>query len=954
MNIDDPATYDYAGYVMKHYNPTNEKFMKERNGIMFHIEDLLEDNTENANKKQVFQHVMIDKGKDLSEKLDEYILELEKNKGNNKIDVDDIKNKVFGENPGFGMDGYFDPYLNCLYSIYNSTYQGDGDGHKLIVDGKLFAGDFTVENFKEMYRNNNTQNVVLFTINNSFRNKPIIWSQQIFLSEDQYFQYRDEIMNFIKSEAGFKNLTSRKTSIEPYGYVQADVNSQKLPNNIKKALTKEYIGENERSRFDIIYDAENINKDSNSFSKADLKKSLAEDFSTDKDTVNDESFTLRIGFDLNRNNKNDLPANYYLSKNDKLIFKGSDKLAFKEKSKIIGSEYYISNTITDKDDFVQRLTKYLLESAKDDEDFNKLTKKEQDEYIQSQIQEMMSYIDEYHKDDSSNIKKYQDFLNSKKWGNQRLTQYVGNVDTKTEEQDFKVIKKEDPTLATGETKVVKKGVKGKKVTKTTYKVNRTSGELTDPVSEIVEDSKPVDEVILVGTKKVTPATPIEDIATTTKTTKEVIKAEISYEADETLEFEKQNVAIKPINGEKEITTVSQSGKKDVVTEKVIKDKVDGVTKVGNKKVEVETKDGVTTTTTTIYEVEKETGKLVNPKVTTHKTTKIGTLEDIATTTKTTKEVIKAKVEYEADDTLEFEKQNVVTKPVDGEKETTTESQSGKKDVVTEKVIKNKVDGVTKVGNKKVEVETKDGITTTTTTIYEVDKATGKLVNPKVTTHKTTKIGTLEDIATTTKITKEVIKAEISYEADETLEFEKQNVTIKPINGEKEITTVSQSGKKDVVTAKVIKDKVDGVTKVGNKKVEVETKDGVTTTITTIYEVEKGTGKLVNPKVTTHKTTKAGIIEDIAKKTIPATKIEDIAKKTIPATKIEDIAKKTMPATKIEDIAKNTNKNDEKDNSNEPKKDSHLPKAGVNSEILTLAVGALATIGGINLSKKRRK
>ena len=62
----------------------------------------------------------------------------------------------------------------------------------------------------------------------------------------------------------------------------------------------------------------------------------------------------------------------------------------------------------------------------------------------------------------------------------------------------------------------------------------------------------------------------------------------------------------------------------------------------------------------------------------------------------------------------------------------------------------------------------------------------------------------------------------------------------------------------------------------------------------------------------------------------------------------------MPATKIEDIAKNTNKNDEKDNSNEPKKDSHLPKAGVNSEILTLAVGALATIGGINLSKKRRK
>lgn len=183
MNIDDPATYDYAGYVMKHYNPTNEKFMKEQNRSMFFIEDTLKDNTDKKNEKIVLQSTVIEKGKDLSEKLDEYILELEKNKGNNKIDVDDIKNKVFGENPGFGMDGYFDPYLNCLYSIYNSTYQGDGDGHKLILDGKLFAGDFTVENFKEIYKNNGegvTGNGVIFTINNSFRNKPIIWSSQVF------------------------------------------------------------------------------------------------------------------------------------------------------------------------------------------------------------------------------------------------------------------------------------------------------------------------------------------------------------------------------------------------------------------------------------------------------------------------------------------------------------------------------------------------------------------------------------------------------------------------------------------------------------------------------------------------------------------------------------------------------------------------------------------------------
>ena len=40
--------------------------------------------------------------------------------------------------------------------------------------------------------------------------------------------------------------------------------------------------------------------------------------------------------------------------------------------------------------------------------------------------------------------------------------------------------------------------------------------------------------------------------------------------------------------------------------------------------------------------------------------------------------------------------------------------------------------------------------------------------------------------------------------------------------------------------------------------------------------------------------------------------------------------------------------------NETKRTSHLPKAGTSSEILTLAIGALAMVEGINLSKKRRK
>ncbi len=252
MSIDDPSTYDYAGYIIKHYNPTNEKFLQKQNRSMFHIEELLEGNIDNKNEKTILKYTIIEKGKDLSEKLDEYIKELENNKDNNKINFQDIKIKVFGENPGFGIEGNFSSYLSCLYNIYNSTYQGDGDGHKLIIDGKLFASDFSVENFKEIYKNNCTGvtgDGVIFIINNSFKNKPIVWASQVFLSEEQYFQYKDEIIDFIKSEGGFTNLTSRKIDMLPGEYSRIDVNSQKFPNNISKILGKEYIKKKYAVRF---------------------------------------------------------------------------------------------------------------------------------------------------------------------------------------------------------------------------------------------------------------------------------------------------------------------------------------------------------------------------------------------------------------------------------------------------------------------------------------------------------------------------------------------------------------------------------------------------------------------------------------------------------------------------------------------------------------------------------
>ena len=126
-------------------------------------------------------------------------------------------------------------------------------------------------------------------------------------------------------------------------------------------------------------------------------------------------------------------------------------------------------------------------------------------------------------------------------------------------------------------------------------------------------------------------------------------------------------------------------------------------------------------------------------------------------------------------------------------------------------------------------------------------------------------GIIEDIAKTTKVTTETIPGKVNYEADESLNFEEKVVDKAPVDGEKEITTVSEPGKEDVVTEEIIKEAKDGKTRIGNKKVETtQNEDGSTTTTTTIYDVDPETGELTNPTTTT-------------KTTMPATPIEDIAK-----------------------------------------------------------------------------
>ena len=435
-------------------------------------------------------------------------------------------------------------------------------------------------------------------------------------------------------------------------------------------------------------------------------------------------------------------------------------------------------------------------------------------------------------------------------------------ETKIETIKFEKETRNNPKLKKGETKVIQKGVNGTK--EITYKVYFENGKEVkrEKVSEKVT-KEPVKEIVEVGTLETT---------TKNETKIETIKFEKETRNNPKLKKGETKVIQKGVNGTKEITykVYFENGKevkREKVSEKITKEPVKEITEVGTleittkeeKKTETiafeketrETKDleegktrvvqkGVNGIKEITYKVTYENGKEVKREKVSEKITKepvkeiteIGTkkvvpakpIEDIATTTKTTKETIKAKIEYEADDTLEFEKQKEVKKPVDGEKEITTVSQKGKDDIVTEKETKKAVDGLIKIGNKKVETEAKDGVTTTTTTVYEVDKETGKLVNPKVIVKKTAKIGTIEDIAKTTKEVKEVedIKFETITRENKNAPKGEVKVVQKGIKGKKEITykVVYENGKevsREKVSEQVVQDVLNEVIEVGTKE-----------------------------------------------------------------------------------------------------------------------------------------
>ena len=362
----------------------------------------------------------------------------------------------------------------------------------------------------------------------------------------------------------------------------------------------------------------------------------------------------------------------------------------------------------------------------------------------------------------------------------------------------------DGNIAYNTTETQSEGVKGTSTSIDTYEVNSETGLTNTLDHHDMRIKKATNKVVKVGNKQVT----TEDIQPGTV-----------YQSDSTLNYKQEQ------------TTEGTKGKK---------------------------------TTTTIYEVDENNGLTSNvngtPTIETvkakDKVIKVGNLE------KKTSD-IPFKKTYEGNPDLTYQKQETKTAGQNGKEEVTlTYKVDPSTGLTTEVEAKNgsctkPVNEVVQVGNKEV-IQNSDGSTTTKT--YKVNPDDGTLSDPTVVTSRP-----WTDIASGASVS-EVLKAKMTYTADDSLPYGQTQKVSDPKDGEK-ITTPTgkvENGKWVEGEPKVeIKAAVNGVTKVGNKEVKTEDIQPVTKyeadsslaykqeqttegnkgtkTTTTIYKVDENTG-----------------------------------------------------------------------------------------------------------------
>ena len=328
---------------------------------------------------------------------------------------------------------------------------------------------------------------------------------------------------------------------------------------------------------------------------------------------------------------------------------------------------------------------------------------------------------------------------------------------KVEETPFKEETRPNPALPEGERKVVQEGVKGRKVTRTTYTLDTKTGKVT-PKEEVTENSAPKNRIVEVGTKKPDSVTEGELVTV--------------YRPNDKLEAGKQNEVdpgkkSKLVNGKETEAgkpRIIEVGTKPVVVEKEIPFKetvVQNPSKPeGTRTVLKEGKVGKETTTTT-YTLDTKTGK-VTPDTKTTVVKAEERLVEVGTGKNVTGDV---ETQYVPDPELEPGQSKVVQEGTPEVKDVTgkvltpgkpTIIHIGTKPKVVEEELPFKEETRENKdlpkGERKVVQEGKVGKKVTTTT-YTLDTKTGKVtsedkVEETAAVNKIIEVGTKEEVKAT--------------------------------------------------------------------------------------------------------------------------------------------------------------------------------------------------------------
>ena len=430
-----------------------------------------------------------------------------------------------------------------------------------------------------------------------------------------------------------------------------------------------------------------------------------------------------------------------------------------------------------------------------------------------------------------------------------VTQIVekGTTQTSTNDVPYETVYIENPNLPQGTQNELQAGVTGQTTTTVTYTLNPQTGALENPTEVTTTDIAKQDRIIEVGS------------GTTTSTTTP-IAPQTSYEAnpDVSQPIGTQTVITEGQPGES--TTTKEPGQEAVteVTTPAVNEVI-GVNNVEettetipydtivryNTNLPVGTTDHVaqvgqngTTTTTTTYEVDTQTGTLINPTTTTETTNPVQRIVEYGPA--------EGQVVYQPDPTLPAGE----TRTVEGQPGDPNDPDNPPTNTVV--YVGNVATDSTSVpydtqyissdepiGYESVVTPGQNGTTTTTTT-YEVDPTTGALINPTTTTDTTAPTPQIVAKGTTQTTTNDV-PFETIYQENPNLPQGTQNEVQAGITGQTETTTTytinpetgALENPSTVTTT---------VTPVQNRVIEI----GVGTTATTTTEIPPSTSYEANP------------------------------------------------------------------------------------------------------------